>query len=362
MSDDTISKIKLRLNNNLRSIQSKSTRVAALSNRMSATDYAPCNDFFANCCNCCGPGCNCCPCLSGFFIIISGWEDGTNCTCTTLNGGPVWAPRHTLDIDPTKTCDQNGQVPGFQTFGSYDCHPSKKNTSLEWSVFCQNGKLYLSVVTNSNLVYSLGGSLSVGVVAELLVEVEDCDSLAVDEVVACQVGAGSPDCICPSGIRIQTFPVFGVQLPEPYPPLPNDCLCCPARCGALDPECLNPIAPILTITIVDTCGTRTFTLTSLNTDPNVPNTNWQGIDGLICCEQNYSFHADVNLTCIEGDSFAIDYDLDYGAGIRSFTFILNEVSCDPFSVVTLDTPQCGELTNSSCIPDTYCIYSITITE
>lgn len=365
MSEDTISRIKLRLNNNLRSKQSKSQTISALSNRMSATDYSACNDFFANCCNCCGPGCDCCPCLSGFWIIVTGWGDGGDCRCEGLNGGPVWAPRHIIDDQsPTTSCLQGGQVPGFQTFGFYDCRPreSRRQSALHWSVYCIDGKLWLNVTQNTNQSRSLAGALTSGIVASVTIEVEDCDSLAIDEIVDCEVGTPNPNCICPSGIRIQTFPVFHQQLPPPYPPLPAECLCCPERCGYLDPDCLNPIPMLLTCTVVTNCGTHVFSLVSLNTDPNLKNQEWEGNYTLICCEQNFTFGASVHLQCDGANDFTIDYDLNYGAAIRGFSFVNNIVSCDPFSVTASGTPDCGPLTGSSCEPPTFCIISITITE
>lgn len=384
MSDETISKIKLRLNNNIRSKQSKDTRLMALNNRMSATDYSACNDFFANCCNCCGPSCNCCPCLSGFFIIVTGWFSGELCDCFDLNGGPVWAPRHIIDDEnPITSCHQGGQVPGFQTFGFYDCHPSRKNASLEWGLSCVDGKLYLTVTQNTNLVRSLGGGLSHGIVAQLMIEVEDCDSLAVDEIVPCEVGSGSPDCTCPAGIRIQTFPVFYQQLPAPYPPLPDECLCCrPERCESGDPGCLNPFPNSFTVNITDDClGSFITALTRVEGPTESGGICWEGLYTTVCEEcpsdgrtENYTVEMllcctngawEFKLTVISPDNcLPFSWTTDPDAAIDGVE-LMEKGSCDPMSFSSL-TGNCTDCEWRTCDNPTtvggYCVLSFTITE
>jgi hypothetical protein len=362
MSNETISKIKLRLNNNIRSKQSKDTRLMALNNRMSATDYSACNDFFANCCDCCTPGCSCCLCLSGFFIIVSGWENGGDCDCEGLNGGPVWAPWHIVDdMNPFTSCHKGGQVPGFGSFGVYTCPPSDiERTALHWGLTCMNGKLILTVVTNSRLVRNLRGGLSHGIVASVSVEVENCDSLAIDETVGCEVGSGSPDCICPGGIRIQTFPVFGVQLPSPYPQLPEECMCCPTRCGVLDPDCLNPISPVLNATITDNCGTRTFTIISENADPSLPNSTWRGTTTLSCCDSENIIK--IELTCING-GYSVDISLFIpGEGFEVIFSCDTDWECDPFVAIAKPMPKCTTFGTISPDCQPYCITSLIMQE
>lgn len=366
MSNDTISKIKLRLNNNLKIKQSKSQVVSALSNRMYANSQTSnCNDYFANCCNCCNGGCVCCQCLIGFVITVQGWQDGT-CDCSGLNtvafvpkincgeylrlcelhGGS--APQGT---SPNYTCpDPNGpNVTSFFCAGGP--FPGEHPAGISWELYCIDGQLYLKVYHASNKSLKAGviGGAEMyidgfGLVSNLFTP-DNCDDLEISGVLA---GGCSDQCDC-GNVTFTAKPVFGSA----------ECGCCPTRCGVLDPDCLNPIAPLLNATITDNCGTRTFPLVSTNIDPNLPNLSWVGGTTLDCCDPVVGIS--VELFCV-GDKFMIDFGIEVlGEGFEVFFTFETDITCDPFKAIAILVDACTTVPYVlACNP--YCIADLIIQE
>lgn len=391
MSNDTISKIKLRLNNNLKIKQSKKQIVSALSNRMYANSQTSnCNDYFANCCNCCNPpvGCICCECLAGFIITIEGWEDGT-CDCSGLNvPDGIFVPRITCGTY-NRECELHGGTAPEGVYPNYVCpDPEGSNVTnyvcsggqfpgihyagISWELYCIDGQLYLKVYHASNKSLSVGiiggGSMHIdgfGIWSLLFAPV-DCDDLEISGVLG---GSCSAQCIC-SAVTFTATPVFGGPLTPP------ECQCCgPERCESTTIGCLNPYPETLTITLNDNCsGNITTTLTRNNEGC------WQAVYDTLCeeCvgdEVTLLYTIEIYLCCTNGNwEFKVivvnpdscepfSWKSDPNA-VSDATALMNVSDCNPMSFS--GGINCGTCEWRTCNPSTtignYCITSFSITE
>lgn len=357
MADDTISKIKLRLNNNLRSQQSLSSKVAALSNRMSATDYSPCNDFFANCCNCCGPECSCCPCLTGFYLTASGWKDGNCGDCEEFNG--TWYIPLTIDPNTSEigaTCSKLGDY----SFQFLACN--KYSIMWTWVLSCVNGQLQIEITQEIGGQDNIGKDILHGFAYNL-----DCNDLSGTVLLENTDSVGN-ECD-PSEATLSFLAVLG------GPGSPTECQCCrQERCEPDTVNCLNPFPDTLTLTLDDNCGgSRNITL-SRTTDFG-EGLCWTGLYNVTCIECEFGYRIGVMFCCDNGDWSLFftpvnNYDdiiwdnVFEGYGTREDSdHLMIFDSCDPISAHS-DELFCKTATVNCPGPISalYCVNSFTITE
>lgn len=394
MSNDTISKIKLRLNNNLKIKQSKSQVVSALSNRMYANSQTSnCNDYFANCCNCCNGGCICCNCLAGFIITIEGWQDGT-CDCSGLNITDVFVPKISCG-EYNRLCELHGGSAPQGTYPNYTCpDPEGSNVTsffciegpfagnhpagISWELYCIDGQLYLKVYHASNKSLKsgfIGGGETYmdgfGIWSSLFTPV-DCDDLEISGSLS--GGSCSDQCNC-GGVTFTANPVFGGPLAPP------ECQCCrPERCESSEPDCLNPYPDTLTVNLIDNC-TGAIATTLVKEDG--PFLCWHGGYTTSCEECDdaippIEYAVSIDLCCIEGVwvfGALVTAPLNACGGEDTLSWSTNPTvtanavlmtisDCDPMSF-TSNAADCVLCEWRSCEPEDtgdYCLLYFTITE
>lgn len=391
MSNDTISTIKLRLKNNLKIKTSKDKVISALSTRMNANSQSSsCNDYLANCCNCCAPPpgtCVCCNCLVGFIISISGWHDGT-CDCSGLNVDDVFVPK--IDCGTyTRDCELHGGSAPQGTAPAYTCpdpdgsnvtsffcvggqFPGVHYAGISWELYCIDGQLYLKVYHGSNLSLQagvLGGGTyfvdGFNIWSDLFTPF-DCNDLTISGGLS---GGGCSDqCACGS-VSFTATPVFGGSL------APSNCQCCrPARCESSEPGCANPFPNSFTINLTDNCsGSITTSLTRSGSC-------WQGTYDTICEECSgdgisFTYTIEMFLCCTGGNwDFSITVVNPDGCSpfswksdaltVSDATATMTVGACDPISISS-NSGNCGNCIWYTCTPETignYCVTSFTITE
>lgn len=388
MSNDTISKIKLRLNNNLKIKQSKSQVVSALSNRMYANSQTSnCNDYFANCCNCCNGGCICCNCLAGFIITIEGWQDGT-CDCSGLNITDVFVPKISCG-EYNRLCELHGGSAPQGAYPNYTCpDPEGSNVTsffciegpfagnhpagISWELYCIDGQLYLKVYHASNKSLKsgfIGGGETYmdgfGIWSSLFTPV-DCDDLEISGILSGGGCSGQCDC---GNVTFTAVPVFGGPL------TPSECQCCrPERCESSEPGCINPYPDNLTFNFNDNCdGPSTINLSRTTFFDN--SLCWIGNYNVVCVECEFGYTIGVMLCCDGGewslfffptnnfDSFVWDNLFEgYGTAPNSDNLMYLD-NCDPISLHS-NNGFCKTKTVNCPGPvvGAYCMFSFTITE